>query len=72
VTSIKITSSMVVVSLASVSPLCRQEDAYAASKRLLKMAGVSLRQHQMDRPFVLTIGSHGGMLDIASNQDSVT
>lgn len=39
------------------SPVCRQEDAYAASKRLLNMAGVRLRQHKLDRPLVFCIGT---------------
>ncbi|EIE26600.1 hypothetical protein COCSUDRAFT_59122 [Coccomyxa subellipsoidea C-169] len=34
----------------------RQEDAYAASKRLLHLAGVKLRQHQLDRPLVFCVG----------------
>jgi hypothetical protein len=36
---------------------CRKEDAYAASKRLLHMTGVKLRQHRLDRPLVLSIGA---------------
>lgn len=35
----------------------RKEDAYAASKRLLHMTGVKLRQHRLDRPLVLSIGA---------------
>ncbi len=37
--------------------LCRNEDAYAASKRLLKMTGVKLRQHQFDMPIVFSLGT---------------
>ena len=37
--------------------LCRNEDAYAASKRLLKMTGVTLRQHQFDTPIVFSLGT---------------
>ena len=36
---------------------CRTEDAYAASKRLLRMTGVKLRQHQLDRPLVFCLGT---------------
>ena len=37
--------------------LCRHEDAYAASKKLLKMTGVKLRQHQLDRPLTFHLGT---------------
>jgi hypothetical protein len=41
----------------------RPEDAYAASKILLSLAGVSVRQHGMSRPLSLTVpmlGDSGG------------
>ena len=39
-------------------PLCRHEDAYAASKKLLRMTGVKLRQHQLDRPLTFHLGTY--------------
>ena len=38
--------------------LCRHEDAYAASKKLLRMTGVKLRQHQLDRPLTFHLGTY--------------
>ncbi|CAL8466917.1 g6453 [Coccomyxa elongata] len=48
----------------------RQVDAYAASKRLLHLAGVKLRQHQLDRPLVLCVGVHAEKKDIVLNADA--
>ena len=41
----------------SKAALCRHEDAYAASKKLLRMTGVELRQHQLDRPLTFHLGT---------------
>lgn len=43
---------------------CRLEDAYAASKRLLRLAGVKVRQHQLDRPLVFCVGVYALKTDI--------
>ena len=34
----------------------RKEDAFTASKKLLHMTGVRVRQHRLDRPLVFSIG----------------
>ena len=39
-------------------PTHRPEQAYEASKRMLRMAHVSLRQHGMTRPLLLRIDVH--------------
>ena len=46
----------------------RKEDAFKASKRLLQMTGIRVRQHRLDRPLVFSIGGGGEQLNGARSR----
>lgn len=47
--------------------LCRLADQYAASKKLLALAGVKIRQHMFKRPIRLLLTNDVGLHHIGHN-----